>query len=294
MKPAICLAAEQENQYVAMRYYAALGLSVLPCIGKKPALKEWRHLQKRIADQRTIDLWLKVGLLENVGIICGAVSGNLVVIDLDGNAAIDAFLIRFPDLNYTYTVASGSGHGLHLYYHTRQHMPTTRVTSLDIGNIELRSTGAYVVAPPSIHPDSGKPYAVANHEEILYLEHMGNVVDWIKALIKEKHGGEMPPATNSSAVRNATAYGRVALTNEAADVAQALPGERNNRLFRAALKLGSLIADGKIDRGSVESALITAAAKLTETDGEAATRKTIASGIDQGLMSSRKAWKREA
>lgn len=294
MKPAILLPAEAPTVYLAARMYAAMGLSVLPCTGKKPTLSEWSHLQHRIAFAPTIDLWHKVGLLQNVGIICGAVSGNLVVMDLDGEVAIEAFKIRFPSLQNTYAVTSGSGMGMHLYYYVRDLPPTTRVVGTDYGNIELRSNGTYVVAPPSIHPVSGKSYTVALASEILYLPDMRQVVEWIKRLIAQKHGGVMPPASNANAIQNATAYGRVALHNEAVEVRRAIPGERNARLYRAALKMGSLIADGKIDRASVESALTAAAADLSATDGDAATTKTITSGIDQGLMSSRSAWKREA
>jgi len=77
MKPAILVPAEAPNAYLAARLYAAMGLSVLPCTGKKPALSNWKHLQSRAATKETIDLWHKTGLLQNVGIICGAVSGNL-------------------------------------------------------------------------------------------------------------------------------------------------------------------------------------------------------------------------
>lgn len=291
MNPSILVAAEAPTVYEASKVYASLGMSVLPCDGKKPALKHWAHLQKRIATLPTIDLWQKTGLLTNVGIICGDVSDNLVVIDLDGNAAIDAFTIRFPGLLNTYTVRSGSGAGMHLYFYCRVLPPTTRVTGISYGNIELRANGCYVVAPPSIHPVSGKPYAVGDYCPITFVPDLNDVVNWIKRLIREKHGGTMPPAANAGKVRNATAYGAVALRNEANEVRGALPGERNNRLYRAALKMGSLITDGKIDRARVESELLAAASALSESDGEGATQRTIASGINQGMESSRERYK---
>lgn len=296
MPSLIALAAEAPSVYTAARFYERMGFSVIPCNGKKPALRNWSHLQQRTASRETIDLWHKTGLLENVGIICGRVSGGLVVMDLDGDAAISAYFERFPDMDETYAVTSGSRRGLHVYYYVRDVPPTTRVTGLDVGNIELRSDGAYVVAPPSVHPDTGKSYIVSDNNEIRQLYDMRLQVEWIKSLIREKHGGHMPPPSNASngTIRNATAYGLTALQSEAADVARALPGERNERLYRAALKMGSLIADGKIERARVESALVNAAAPLTNSDGETATRKTIASGIDQGLMSSRSAWRKDA
>jgi hypothetical protein len=291
LRPPILVPAEAPNTYLAARFYAALGMSVLPCTGKKPSIG-WAAFQQRPATAETITRWHDVGLLENVGIICGKVSGNLVVMDLDGSFAIDAFDFQFPHLFNTYRVASGSGQGIHLYYYVGNLPPTTRITGSQHGNIELRANGCYVVAPPSIHP-SGKPYTVAYAKDILWLPDMDEVVDWIKLLIRRKHGGQMPPPANGK-INHKTAYGAAALRSEAAEVRLCIPGERNHRLYRAALKMGSLIADGKIDRAAVEQTLLGAARALSETDGEAATMRTITSGINRGLESSRDGYRNHA
>ena len=279
-------AAHASTPYRAALAYAELGLSVLPCTGKTPALPYWRPLQTHAATPTAITRWYQSGLLTNVGIICGKVSGGLVVIDLDGTLAVEAFQVRFPQFLNTYTVTSGSGHGLHLYFECDPVPPTTRVVGTPYGNVELRADGCYVVAPPSIHP-SGRPYSIFNAAAIMRPETLRPVVEWIKALMREKHGGTLPPPANAGQIVHKTAYGVAALRGEAADVARAGIGERNDRLYRAALKMGSLIADGKIDRSSVERALFAAAAALSQTDGEGATLRTIASGINRGLESSR-------
>lgn len=280
-------AAHSPTVYDAARAYAKLGISVLPCNGKKPAVTYWQPFQRRAATEGIIRNWHESGLLHNVGIICGEVSRGLVVIDLDGQKAVEYFSLRWPSLLNTYSVTSGSGKGMHLYYYAAVVPPTTRVTGLEVGNIELRSNGSYVVAPPSIHPDSGKPYTVALDAAIMHLSDCHLLVEWIKALIKQKHGGTLPTAANKSRIDHATAYGMIALRNEATEVARAQPGERNSRLYRAALKMGSLITDGKIDRPAVERELFVAARALSQQDGEAATSRTIASGIDKGMESSR-------
>lgn len=293
MKSAISLAAEASSVYAAARLYAAQGLSVIPCDGKRPALTNWKHLQSRAATPATIDLWHKTGLLTNVGIITGAVSGNLVVIDLDGYLASEAIEIQFPSLLNTYRVQSGSGNGMHLYFYCNVLPPTTRVTGTSYGNIELRADGCYVVAPPSIHPN-GKPYTVGFGRDIAVVPHLHDVVKWIKDLIREKHGGTMPPAANSGAIRHVTAYGAAALRGEAAKVRLSAPGGRNHALYEAALRMGSLISDGKIDRATVEARLFEAAAALSASDGETATRKTIDSGINAGMENSRDRYRRQA
>lgn len=297
MKPAIVLAAEASNVYAAARLYAAQGLSVLPCTGKKPALRTWEYLQRVRATSETIDAWHRVDLLENVGVICGAVSRGLVVIDLDGEQAIETLRQEFPELFDTYRVASGSGHGMHLYYYLRDVPPTTRVVGTEFGNIELRSNGSYVVAPPSIHPDSHRPYTVDHAREIASMGNLNDVVAWIKSLIADKHGGKLPPPsrqTQGGQIRHATAYGRAALMGECDKVRAALAGGRNNVLYEAALRLGSLIRDEKAGRGEVEQALMNAAHSLSATDGEAATWRTIQSGIDAGMENSRERYSKRA
>lgn len=291
-RPFILAAAQAPTLLQAALTYELLGFSVLACSGKKPAVN-WSAFQQRRTHRDTIHKWAEYGLLTNVGIITGEVSGNLVVVDLDGHDAVLAFYMRFRDLMNTYAVTSGSGNGMHLYYYVHDLPPTTRVVGCPYGNIELRANGCYVVAPPSIHP-SGKPYEVAFASPIQYVDNLRPVMEWIKSLIAQKHGGIMPPATNSSAVKSVSAWAQAALTGECANVRLATKGARNITLYRAALKMGSLIADGKLERWRVEDALLEAASALTQTDGEGATLRTIVSGIKQGMESSRERFNKRA
>lgn len=83
------------------------------------------------------------------------------------------------------------------------------------------------------------------------------------------------------------AYGRKALEAEVGKVATAPPGQRNNTLNAAAFALGQLVAGGELNRGDVETALMTAAtaAKLSQTEAA----HTIKSGLDAGAKEPRKA-----
>lgn len=283
--PLILECAREANVLQAALMYAHANISVLACRrDKTPALSNWKHLQQRLADPVTIARWHQAGLLESVGLICGRVSGNLVVVDCDGQAAVDTFCKAFPHLLDTYTVLSGSGKGAHFYYYAKLNPPTTRVVGAPFGNIELRSDGAYVIAPPSLHP-SGNAYQVINPVSILHVFDLHEVVQWIKGQIAEKHGGTLPPATGT--IIHGTAYGRAALAGECAYVRMAPVGGRNLSLFRAALKVGSLVRDGKIDRAEAERELFAAAEALTAEEGEIATQRAIRNGINTGMESSR-------
>jgi hypothetical protein len=161
----------------------ATGLTPHPLSGKKPILDEWQKLKNVSPEQ--VKAWDdKFG---NVGIVCGETSHNLVVIDFDGLSAYEMFCKRFPSLVETLTVATGSGDGMHVYIQVDK-LPENRAFKNIYGappddpgawvNIEFKSEGGQVVAPPSIHPDTHKPYIVAKSIKILHLPDLEEAVRW--------------------------------------------------------------------------------------------------------------------
>lgn len=116
----IVQAAQSGSIYEAAQAYTELEMSVIPLNGKRPALNAWKKYQQRRASVIEIEGWHKNGLLDNIGIVCGEVSDNLVVLDLDGVAGYPAFAATFPHLAQTYTVATGGGVGKHVYFRVGQ------------------------------------------------------------------------------------------------------------------------------------------------------------------------------
>ncbi|GAA2377281.1 hypothetical protein Cme02nite_20890 [Catellatospora methionotrophica] len=95
----------------------------------------------------------------------GAPSG-LVVIDVDprhdGHITLRALINRglTPPTRYVHT---GSG-GLHLYYaHPGRPVPCDQARRLGPG-IDVKADGGYVLAPPSLHPATGRPYRWADQD----------------------------------------------------------------------------------------------------------------------------------
>lgn len=285
-KPLITAAANKPTMIEAALVYAELSMSVIPLVGKRCSVN-WSERQVKRAPYSMIHGWHARGVLANVGIVTGQVSGNLVVIDLDGDEAVAAFSSKFPDLLNTFTVASGSGHGRHMYYYPDIMPDTTRATGTRIGNVELRANGCYVAAPPSIHPQSGKPYTVAVAMPIMRVNNLEKVVYWIKSLIAEKHGGKLPNGKPSLSPKSVKAWAKAALAAECTAVRLAPEGTRNNTLNRAAFKLGQIVAVGDLDVETTVNELYRAAAQLTATDGEAATLRTIYSGLNAGMANPR-------
>lgn len=133
--------------------YADLGLSVfpLPRGSKRPAKGfRWKEFQNRRADQTELAKWFESSE-QNMAVVTGAVSGDLVVRDFDVEGAYARWQQAHPEAARIFpTVRTARGH--HVY--ARGQVDGTKVHS----DGELRACGVYVLAPPSVHP-SGAFYS---------------------------------------------------------------------------------------------------------------------------------------
>ena len=105
----------------------------------------------------------------NVGIVCGAPSHGLLVLDFDideerekdGYATLRAWELAQGDLPETAVAVTGSG-GMHYLYRTdRSNIRPS--TNAELG-VDVRCDGSYIVAPPSLHPN-GNQYEWQDHPE---------------------------------------------------------------------------------------------------------------------------------
>jgi len=197
-QPSIVQAAQEQTTLAAALAYAALGLSIIPLDGKRPALTSWTEYQRAAASPETIRAWSSAGLLKNIGIVCGRVSGKLVVLDLDGAAGYPAFAATFPALAETYTVASGGGVGKHVYFYADSLPPSVRAMGTPIGNLELCGEGRQVVAPPSIHPTTGQPYRVERALDILRVPGLADLASWVESFKHRQPVRDWQPPTHIS------------------------------------------------------------------------------------------------
>jgi hypothetical protein len=197
-QPPIVQAAQEPTTLSAALVYAALGLSIIPLDGKRPALTTWTEYQQTAALPENIRAWGSAGLLKNIGIVCGKVSSNLVVLDLDGAAGYPAFTATFPALAETYSVASGGGIGKHVYFYADNLPPSVKAMGTPLGNLELCGEGRQVVAPPSIHPSTGQPYRVERASDILRVPDLAELVAWIEAFKPRQPVREWQPPTRIS------------------------------------------------------------------------------------------------
>jgi len=158
------------DEYVTL--YRSLGLNVFPL---KHHTKEPRIAWKDYQTQRFEG---KFNNDDNLAIICGYISNNLVVIDMD-NESIMGELFHSKENLLKKTLVVKTARGYHIYVRPLQHMPRTVKLHDEKGRgIDIKGEGGYVVAPPSIHPNGSRYEIVSqtNKIEVVDLDGIMNII----------------------------------------------------------------------------------------------------------------------
>lgn len=238
---------------------AAGGFDVFPVDGKTARLPGGFRIATtdplRIAD------WWTRGPSANIAI---RPSQGVVVVDVDPKHHGATNLVRWLDgreLPPTLTVNTGGEvTGLHAYY--RMGAGPWRGELVDGVDLKAHDTG-YVVAPPSIHPDTGRRYDWANDLPI------APAPEWLVAACRR------PAALAVSPVDRGVDVGRGdRLTGLVRTVLEAQPGQRNSRLNWAAY------TGRDLDHRQLSAALLLAAREIGLPVAEA--ERTIRSGLRGG------------
>jgi hypothetical protein len=176
------------HQYNKQRY------NVIPIAtdGTKQPIGSWKPYQTRQATEHELQQWFGSQQPCGIGIVCGPISSNLVVIDFDHQAEqtypqwLAQVQQQLPDVAQRLFIVQTPRPGYHVWIQSETEPPAGQVLAwtdpqpqldstgqpaLDADGspklqpevlIELRSTGHYVIAPGSpaaVHP-TGKPYRV--------------------------------------------------------------------------------------------------------------------------------------
>ena len=133
----------------AVHEYLTAGLSVIPLRfnSKQPALDSWGEFQSRQPTPDEVQKWWGDGHQHGVAVVCGKVSG-IVVLDIDDpekfSVALKAIGETLPD-----TPIVRTRKGWHLYFQYPPNRIVRRHDRLNDWGAELRGDGCYVVAPPT-------------------------------------------------------------------------------------------------------------------------------------------------
>jgi len=143
------------------------GLPVIPVEGKAPILKGWQGQLGAIPAQEKQKQWQDDYANKNIGLLTGFDVGNdniLTGVDVDDDRLL-RFTLQILGLNRAQrqTVLSGKKgkKGATIFARAAKGVKSTVIKgAAGLGNIDILAAGKMTVMPPSIHPDTGKPYEV--------------------------------------------------------------------------------------------------------------------------------------
>jgi hypothetical protein len=269
--------------------YAQRGFSVIPLKpdSKRPALASWTRYQTEHASTRQLKAWFGNGnpKQHGVGVVTGAVSG-LVVLDIDPGGSVPVVLPR------TYRVITPRGQ--HMYFRWPGEPVLNKVALFP--NVDLRGDGGYVVAPPSVIGGKGYvPDGVLSH---MFAALPVELLALARARSTPKNAFDLVPAlsTHVSVLLTlleplqSTPYGLKALEGTRRELLSSTVGRRNLDLFKAACRMGELVAGSELKRATVFHTLRKAALEVGLDPEEIS--PTIRSGLDRGAQRPRSAPKR--
>jgi hypothetical protein len=168
--------------------YAARGWRVFPLHGKVP-LAGTKGCHGASADPNAVAFWPS-------GVNVGVATGNgLVVLDVDyihdGGDALAELERRHGELAVTVSVETGGG-GAHYYFGTaRGARVGCSVGKLGRG-LDVRGDGGYVVAPPSIHPETARAYTWDNPPDVTPLARLPR---WLERSLADQSNGHARPVS---------------------------------------------------------------------------------------------------
>lgn len=232
----------------------ALGFSVGPLDGKAPLT---RHgIQDFSRDRAVIARWAR----QYPGCNWGATQVGVVCLDVDYRYGGSVTALDLRPEHATLTIRTGN-RGWHFYF---RHSGPVRGKVEGIPGVDVKAGGrGYLVAPGSIHPDTGKPYTVHRGGPI------ANLPEHLRALIELPSRADLIPTSGfpSSAPDRWDGLVRT--------VAEAQEGNRNGTLFWAAARAAADSAPA-----AVFSALAAAAHQIGLPANEI--HQTIQSGQRKG------------
>ncbi len=280
---------------------ASLGFAVFPLAhdGRTPLVKGGVHSASR--DPSQIEAWWSQWPDANIGLACGPTSGVLAL-DIDRKGGKDGYAdlleleAEFGPLPATVGSRTPSGGGHRLFAHPLGLKVPNRVGLKRYGSdgarrvyagLDTRAEGGFICVPPSMK--GGLKYSWLSSP---FNTPLAPTPIWLLDLMISQPPPRplrQPPAT-FDALRSAS-YVAAAINGECSELATMPPNSgRNVRLFKAAARLGELIAAGTVTQALVESALEQAATAcgLIADDGLRSVRGTISSGFRHGAQNPRR------
>lgn len=129
----------------AVAYAAERGWHVVPLVPRRKVPLTRHGLLDASSDPGLVAAWWAEHPNANIGIACGP--SGLLVIDLDGTEAVEAWNRLASEHGGERTLSAATANGVHVYFAGNGRSTAGRVGP----GIDTRGAGGYVVAPHSIH-----------------------------------------------------------------------------------------------------------------------------------------------
>ena len=267
------------------RWYAAHDWPVFPCVPREKRPATENGLNDASQDGDVINRWWAGQPEANIGLATGAASG-VFALDVDGSEGVESLAALEQEHGpLPVTLEQKTGHGRHLFFLMPDDGDVRNSASRLGPSLDIRGSGGYVVVAPSIHP-SGDEYRWAQGRSPANIE-PATAPPWLTEAVRHKPPPDPAPRAQWHGGGGNPRYGEAALEGEAARVANAPKGQRNDALNRAAHALGQLVGADELDQGDVEAELTGVAVDAGLEPGE--TARTLKSGLAAGMRKPREA-----
>jgi putative DNA primase/helicase len=141
-------------------------------------LDEWEEFETRLPNLEEKADWFHEGKPTNIGVLCGGISGGLVILCFNDPDGAREFFgeERWQELpEATFITKSVRGH--HVWLRSDKLIKSQKVgRGKNESWLEIRSDGNFTVAPPSLHP-SGVPYQAVGVEHIYKAKDLASFID---------------------------------------------------------------------------------------------------------------------
>jgi hypothetical protein len=192
----------------------------------------------------------------------GAIS-DLLVMDIDprnGGCLV-------PDLMPpTEAVATGGG-GWHLLYtHPGGYIPSRKLPGHP--GVDVKADGGYVVAPPSVHPGTGRPYRPVGDRHLIEMHPA--LRDLVTGDVAPSPPSHTPTGTHPTRATTLARAGCISnpdalLTAHLATLARAPEGSRRRTLYGVSRGVARMVAAGAIGPGDAVAVLTAAGANAGQS-----------------------------
>lgn len=216
------------------------GMNVIPIsfMKKEPVIK-WKEFQERLISKDEIERYFNEEQ-NNIAIVCGEISENLVVIDFDNGTVFDEFIKKYSGHEFLQTPIVKSAKGGHIWFRCKD-VKSTKLYYNGEKVGDIISEGKYVLVPPSVHPDNIKyswvqslsDFGIKELKDFSELEVLG---------LSAKPAEQLAVKTDGKQASLELPQIKELLE----ELKQAQEGERNILLNKVAFQIGSKIGDNEL------------------------------------------------